>query len=121
MPEVDEYVDEYAMAPAESVVRIDDDDIELHNMDTIDLTGLYHDEELAETGRPASRVLTAATLIDGPFDRAVPCPTGLWRSPVAHLVRIEGVRGSNPLSSTNLIMVGSRLRRSPTVALRRAR
>ena len=27
-------------------------------------------------------------------------PGGLWRSPVAHLVRIEGVRGSNPLSST---------------------
>jgi hypothetical protein len=27
-------------------------------------------------------------------------PQGLWRSPVAHLVRIEGVRGSNPLSST---------------------
>ena len=27
-------------------------------------------------------------------------PKGLWRSPVAHLVRIEGVRGSNPLSST---------------------
>src|SRR5699024_2077554 len=26
--------------------------------------------------------------------------SGLWRSPVAHLVRIEGVRGSNPLSST---------------------
>jgi hypothetical protein len=34
-------------APAESVVRIDDDDIELHNLDTIDLTGLYS-EELAE-------------------------------------------------------------------------
>jgi hypothetical protein len=34
-------------APAESVVRIDDDDIELHNLDTIDLTGLYNDE-LAE-------------------------------------------------------------------------
>jgi hypothetical protein len=33
--------------PAESVVRIDDDDIELHNMDTIDLTGLYN-ESLAE-------------------------------------------------------------------------
>lgn len=33
--------------PAESVVRIDDDDIELHNMDTIDLTGLYQ-ESLAE-------------------------------------------------------------------------
>ena len=32
---------------AESVVRIDDDDIELHNMDTIDLTGLYQDS-LAE-------------------------------------------------------------------------
>jgi Flp pilus assembly protein TadB len=29
--------------PAESVVRIDDDDIELHNLDTIDLTGLYHE------------------------------------------------------------------------------
>ena len=29
---------------------------------------------------------------------------GLWRSPVAHLVRIEGVRGSNPLSSTKMAM-----------------
>jgi hypothetical protein len=28
------------------VVRIDDDDIELQNMDTIDLTGIY-EEELA--------------------------------------------------------------------------
>ena len=28
-------------------MRIDDDDIELHNMDTIDLTGLYQ-ESLAE-------------------------------------------------------------------------
>jgi hypothetical protein len=27
-------------------------------------------------------------------------PQGLWRSLVAHLVRIEGVRGSSPLSST---------------------
>lgn len=27
--------------------------------------------------------------------------SGLWRSPVAHLVRIERVRGSNPLSSTD--------------------
>jgi len=26
---------------AESVVRIDDDDLELHNLDTVDLTGLY--------------------------------------------------------------------------------
>jgi hypothetical protein len=35
---------QFAAAPAESVVRIDDDDIELHNLDTIDLTGLYNDE-----------------------------------------------------------------------------
>lgn len=35
---------EFAPAPAESVVRIDDDDLELHNLDTIDLTGLYNDE-----------------------------------------------------------------------------
>ena len=27
---------------------------------------------------------------------------GLWRSPVAHLVHIEGARGSNPLSSTQV-------------------
>jgi hypothetical protein len=32
----------------ESVVRIDDDDIELHNLDTIDLTGLYSEELAAE-------------------------------------------------------------------------
>jgi hypothetical protein len=32
----------------ESVVRIDDDDIELHSMDTIDLTGLYNEELAAE-------------------------------------------------------------------------
>ena len=46
---------EFAPAPAESVVRIDDDDLELHNLDTIDLTGLYT-EELAEaaTQRRAS-------------------------------------------------------------------
>jgi len=30
---------------------------------------------------------------------------GLWRSPVAHLVRIEGVRGSNPLSSTTQVNI----------------
>ena len=28
----------------ESVVRIDDDDLELHNLDTVDLTGLYTEE-----------------------------------------------------------------------------
>lgn len=35
---------QFVPAPAESVVRIDDDDLELHNLDTIDLTGLYNDE-----------------------------------------------------------------------------
>lgn len=34
--------------PPNSVVRIDDDDIELHNMDTIDLTGLYVEEDVDE-------------------------------------------------------------------------
>jgi hypothetical protein len=34
-------------ALSDSVVRIDDDDLELHNLDTVDLTGLYNDE-LAE-------------------------------------------------------------------------
>jgi hypothetical protein len=38
----------------ESVVRIDDDDIELHNLDTIDLTGLYSEELAAEASTPAS-------------------------------------------------------------------
>jgi hypothetical protein len=42
---------------------------------------------------------------------------GLWRSPVAHLVRIEGARGSNPLSSTTVYrslyrLVFTRARRS---------
>ena len=34
--------------PAESTVRIDDDDFALHNHDTVDLTGLYDEEALAE-------------------------------------------------------------------------
>ncbi|WP_375491858.1 hypothetical protein [uncultured Jatrophihabitans sp.] len=38
---------EFEQAP-ESVVRIDDDAIELHSMDTIDLTGLYTEEREAE-------------------------------------------------------------------------
>lgn len=37
----------FVPATGESVVRIDDDDIELHNLDTVDLTGLYN-EELTE-------------------------------------------------------------------------
>ena len=36
-------------AAPESIVRIDDDDIELHSMDTIDLTGLYSEEQEPET------------------------------------------------------------------------
>jgi hypothetical protein len=31
-----------------SVVRIDDDDLELHNLDTVDLTGLYTEESAAQ-------------------------------------------------------------------------
>lgn len=31
-----------------TVVRIDDDDIELHNLDTVDLTGLYNEEHRPE-------------------------------------------------------------------------
>lgn len=39
-----------AFAPApESVVRIDDDDIELHSMDTIDLTGIYSEDAGQQT------------------------------------------------------------------------
>jgi len=39
----------------ESVVRIDDDDVELMSMDTIDLTGLYHEDlEAASVQRRAS-------------------------------------------------------------------
>lgn len=38
----------FEQAP-ESMVRIDDDDIELHNMDTIDLTGLYTEELAAQS------------------------------------------------------------------------
>ena len=48
------FAPEFAQQP-ESMVRIDDDDLELHNLDTIDLTGLYS-EGLAEaaTQRRAS-------------------------------------------------------------------
>jgi hypothetical protein len=36
--------EEFFAEPPASVVRIDDDDIALHNLDTIDLTGLYSEE-----------------------------------------------------------------------------
>ena len=39
--------------PVETVVRIDDDDLELQIMDTVDLTGLYSGAELAD--EPAQR------------------------------------------------------------------
>jgi hypothetical protein len=47
--DVTAYAEPALLAPeqAESVVRIDDEDIELQNLDTVDLTGLYS-EELAE-------------------------------------------------------------------------
>jgi hypothetical protein len=38
-------------SPPESVVRIDDDDLELHSMDTIDLTGLYSEEREVEVAQ----------------------------------------------------------------------
>jgi hypothetical protein len=41
--DVTEEVDRLELAP-ESIVRIDDDDVELMSMDTIDLTGLYSEE-----------------------------------------------------------------------------
>jgi membrane protein implicated in regulation of membrane protease activity len=45
----------FAQAPT-AVVNIDDDDLELHNLDTVDLTGLYNDEHsvAAEEQRRAS-------------------------------------------------------------------
>ena len=43
---------------------------------------------------------------------------GLWRSPVAHLVRNEGVRGSNPLSSTTQHRRSRSIRRTITVSIR---
>jgi uncharacterized membrane protein len=36
--------EEFFAEPPASVVRIDDDDIRLHNLDTVDLTGLYNEE-----------------------------------------------------------------------------
>jgi hypothetical protein len=49
-----EEIARFDQAP-ESIVRIDDDDVELMSMDTIDLTGLYNEEyEPAATQRRAS-------------------------------------------------------------------
>ncbi len=39
--------EQFFAEPPASVVRIDDDDIELHNLDTVDLTGLYNEESSA--------------------------------------------------------------------------
>jgi hypothetical protein len=47
-----EATDEVRFAPIpESVVRIDDDDLELQNMDTIDLTGIYSEELVEQTAQ----------------------------------------------------------------------
>src|SRR3954467_10098341 len=52
--DVTEAVERFEEAP-QSVVRIDDDDVELMSMDTIDLTGLYHEDlETASAQRRAS-------------------------------------------------------------------
>ena len=51
--DVTEEAGRFEPAP-ESVVRIDDDDIELHSMDTIDLTGLYSEEPAEAVQRRAS-------------------------------------------------------------------
>ena len=51
-------------------------------------------------GRPAPALRAAPVLASGSRDGKSVRLKGLWRSPVAHLVRIEGVRGSTPLSST---------------------
>src|SRR4051794_34211446 len=45
-----EEVARFETAP-ESVVRIDDDDVELMSMDTIDLTGLYHEDLAPASGQ----------------------------------------------------------------------
>jgi hypothetical protein len=41
-------ITEQMSAIPESAVRIDDDDLELHNLDTVDLTGLYEDDGVSE-------------------------------------------------------------------------
>jgi Flp pilus assembly protein TadB len=48
--DVTEEVARFETAP-ESVVRIDDDDVELMSMDTIDLTGLYHEDLAPASGQ----------------------------------------------------------------------
>jgi len=50
-------------APAESTVRIDDDDFALHNHDTVDLTGLYEEEALAEQSRTPGELSQRAHLL----------------------------------------------------------
>jgi hypothetical protein len=53
--DVDATADEaYFAAVPDTAVRIDDDDIELQSMDTIDLTGLYSDELAPAAERRAS-------------------------------------------------------------------
>jgi hypothetical protein len=48
--DVTEQVAYFDEAPS-TIVRIDDDDLELHNMDTIDLTGLYSEEVASQAAQ----------------------------------------------------------------------
>ena len=47
-PHEQAYVEEEFEEISETMVRIDDDSIDLHNMDTIDLTGVYNEDEYAD-------------------------------------------------------------------------
>jgi hypothetical protein len=51
--EIDDDREEFE-PPPESIVRLDDDNVELHNMDTIDLTGVYNEADEPVVQRRAS-------------------------------------------------------------------
>ena len=77
---------------AESVVRIDDDDLELHNMDTIDLTGLYI-EDGTTSGRCAVGCVTAPQRRSAPGRCTAPCGDCAGRCEAVELSRLgAGVR-----------------------------
>ena len=78
-----------------AVVGLDDDDIGFADIDEYQPRRVRQrliDRSPALRRRPRWWRRGAGTVVSP--------PKGLWRSPVAHLVRIEGVRGSTPLSST---------------------
>jgi hypothetical protein len=51
--EIDDDREEFE-SPPDSMVRLDDDNVELHNMDTIDLTGVYNEADEPVVQRRAS-------------------------------------------------------------------